>query len=84
MAWRLFIIRLISTWMSWSRSAGTEGISRFDRFFHRDVTADDPFLEHLQAILHDFTEIDGPPLWCLPPGKSKELVHRLGDSLDLQ
>ena len=33
---------------------------------------DNPFLEHLQAVVHDLSEIDRPPFRRLPPDKSKE------------
>ena len=60
------------------------GQIRFDRFFHRDGTVGDPFLEHFQAILHDLTKIDSPLLCWPPSGKGKELVHHLRDPLDLR
>ena len=55
-----------------------------DHFFHRDAVVSHPLLEHLQAILHDLTEIDNLSILLFPPGKNEELVHDLGDSFDLR
>src|SRR5574342_1079715 len=57
---------------------------RFNPLVDRDAATGNPFLKHLQALVQDLTEIDGPPLRRLPSGEGKELVHHLGDSLDLR